>query len=146
MRASFQSVLQSVLRSVLGGATVCVFAAAPWVAQAQGAMPAMKGQGAGQYVCGGIGSDESTAMRAAMKDHPLSLLFARADGAYLADVAVTIKEAGGATAMAMRASGPVCLIDLPAGRYTVEAVTEGGAAKTQAVTLGGGPKSADFRF
>jgi hypothetical protein len=116
------------------------------MAQAQGAMPTMRTQGAGQFVCGGIGSDESTAMRAAMKDHPLSLLFARADGAYLADVAVTIKDAGGAVAMAMRASGPVCLIDLPTGRYTVEAVTEGGAAKTQAVTLGGGPKSADFRF
>jgi hypothetical protein len=84
-------------------------------------------------------------MRAAMKDHPLSLLFARADGAYLAEVAVTIKNANGATALEMRASGPVCLIDLPAGRYTIEAATEG-VTKNQSVTVGSGPKTADFRF
>ena len=35
------------------------------------------------HVCGGIGSDESVAIRAQIKDHPLSLLFARPDGAYL---------------------------------------------------------------
>ena len=133
-------------RSLLRATLLCA-CAAPWLAHAQSTspMPAMRAQGAAQYVCGGIGSDESTAMRAAMKDHPLSLLFARADGAYLADVAVTIKDANGATALGMRASGPVCLVDLPAGRYTVEATTEG-TAKTQTVTLGGGPKTADFRF
>lgn len=114
-------------------------------ASAQSALPAMKSQGAGSYVCGGIGVDESTAMRAAMKDHPLSLLMARADGAYLADVAVTVTDAKGATAMSMRSSGPVCLVDLPAGRYTVEASTEG-KSKKESVTLGGGPKTADFRF
>lgn len=134
-------------RTFLRGAGLCLCAAAPWLAQAQtaGAVPAMRGEGAARYVCGGIGSDESTAMRAAMKDHPLSLLFARADGAYLADVAVTIKDAGGATALAMRAAGPVCLINLPAGRYTIEAAIEG-VAKNQTVTVGGGPKTADFRF
>ncbi len=134
-------------RSFLRAAGLCACAAAPWLAQGQttAPMPAMKTQGAVQYVCGGIGSDESTAMRAAMKDHPLSLLFARADGAYLAEVAVTIKNANGATALEMRASGPVCLIDLPAGRYTVEAATEG-VMKSQTVTVGSGPKTADFRF
>jgi hypothetical protein len=105
----------------------------------------MSEDGGAQYVCGGVGSDESVAMRAAMKDHPLSLLFARASGAYLADVAVTVKDAGGTTALAMRASGPVCLVDLPAGRYTVEAESEG-VLKTQVVMLGSGSKTADFRF
>ena len=45
----------------------------------------------------------------------------------------------------MRAGGPVCLVDLPAGRYTVEAESEG-VTKTQVVTLGNGSKTADFRF
>ena len=40
----------------------------------------MRGEGVARHACGGIGSDESTAMRLAMKSHPLSLLFARADG------------------------------------------------------------------
>jgi len=114
-------------------------------AHAQSPLPAFQSEGAGRFVCGGIGSDESGAMRAAMKDHPLSLLFARPDGGYLADVDVAIKDERGATAMAMRASGPVCLIDLPAGRYTVQA-TSGGATKRQNVSVGSGPKTADFRF
>ena len=136
------------LRSLALG---CALAAAPWMAPAQtmqsgtGPMPAMKVQGAARYACGGIGSDESDAMRAAMKDHPLSLLFARTSGEYLANVDVTIKAAGGDTALAMRAAGPVCLIDLPAGRYTVEASTEG-MTKSHTVTVGRGSQTADFRF
>lgn len=132
-------------KTILRGVAVCACAIAPWAAFAQSAMPAMEKQGSGQYACGGIGSDESTAMRAAMKDHPLSLLFARSSGAYLSDVAVTIKKAGGETAMTLRASGPVCLIDLPAGAYVVEATAEG-ATKRESVTLGSGAKTADFRF
>lgn len=109
------------------------------------AMPAMRGEGAARYVCGGIGSDESTAFRASMKDHPLALLFARADGAYEADVAVSIQDDKNTTALAFRASGPVCLIDLPAGKYVVNA-DAGRASKKQSVTVGGGSKSVDFRF
>ena len=115
-------------------------------AHAQAGMPAWKGEGAVRHVCGGIGSDESNAMRAAMKDHPLALLFARADGAYLADVQVEIKAADGATALSLRATGPVCLVDIPAGRYTIAATTQNGESKTQNVTVGGGSKTASFRF
>lgn len=128
-----------------GLACACASSALFAQAQAPGGVPAMRGEGAARYVCGGIGSDESTAMRAAMKDHPLSLLFARADGAYLSDIAVSIKEPRGATVLSMSASGPVCLVDLPAGRYTVEATAEG-TSKRQDVTLGTGAKTADFRF
>lgn len=104
------------------------------------------GPGAIQWRCGGIGSDESTAMRAAMKDHPLSLLFARADGAYLADVQVEIRaEATGGAARSLRASGPVCLLTLPPGRYTVDAAV-GGQRKSQVVQVGGAPRTLDFRF
>ena len=129
-----------------GAAAVVATLAFPLAVQAQGsAMPPMKKDGAAQYVCGGIGSDESSAMRAAMKDHPLSLLFARADGACLSEADVMVKGAGGATALSMKATGPVCLIDLPAGKYTVSA-TSGGVTKSQEVNVGAGSKTADFRF
>ena len=127
-------------RSLLAGACI----AAAFAANAQSAMPAWQGSGATRYVCGGIGSDESTAMRAAMKDHPLSLLFARADGAYEANVQVDIRGAT-ATAASFEANGPVCLIDLPAGKYTIDA-TARGATKSQTITVGEGSKSANFRF
>jgi hypothetical protein len=45
----------------------------------------------------------------------------------------------------MRADGPVCLIDLPAGRYTIEAVAEGRTQRHEA-TIGGKPATASFRF
>jgi hypothetical protein len=134
-----------------GAALAFTCAAAPLASHAQtvdsgtGTLPAMKVQGNARFTCGGIGSDESTAMRAAIKDHPLALLFARASGEYLANVDVTIKSGGGNTALAMRATGPVCLVDLPAGRYTVEANSEG-VTKTHTVTLGRGSQTADFRF
>lgn len=136
---------RTALRTAVCALVLGACAATPWLARAQSALPAMQGEGAARYACGGIGSDESTAMRAAMKDHPLALLFARTDGAYLADVAVTIRQTDGGTALALRASGPVCLIDLPAGRYTVEAALDG-AQKRQEVTVGGGAKTVDFRF
>ncbi len=128
-----------------GALTLALGALTPWSVHAQGAIPAMKSQGTGSFVCGGIGSDESGAMRAAMKQHPLSLLFARPDGGYLADVDVVVKDAKGNSAVALRADGPVCLLDVPAGRYTVQA-TSGGVTKTQNAAVDGSPKTLDFRF
>ena len=134
------------IRSLQRGLLAAACFAGALHAQAQNsAMPAMKDDGAMRWVCGGIGSDESTAMRGAMKSHPLSLLFARKDGAYLADVDVRIQGTAGAPALTLRANGPVCLVDLPAGRYNVEAKTEGMTQK-QEVTLGAAPKTVDFRF
>lgn len=131
--------------SLRRGAVFCFVALAAHLASAQPAMPPMRGDGAVKYVCGGIGVDESTAFRAAMKDHPLALLFARADGAYEADVQVTIEDGKGGTALSMTANGPVCLVDIPAGSYVVNA-RAGSASKQQKVTVGGGSKSVDFRF
>jgi hypothetical protein len=125
-------------------ALACI--SAGWTVQAQSeAMPAIQTQGGVRYACGGIGSDESAAMRAAMKQFPLSLLFARPDGGYLADVDVAILAADGRTVLAMRASGPVCLIDLPPGRYEVAAAS-GGVGKSHSVSIGSAPATADFRF
>ena len=131
-------------RSTTVAVLMTALAAVPAASLAQG-MPAMQTQGEARFVCGGIGSDESTAMRSAMKSHPLSLLFARADGAYLADVGVTVTDAAGKPALKTRARGPVCVVDLPAGKYTVEADDEGNVKK-QAVTVGGKPATVDFRF
>ena len=133
------------ISSLAATVVATVLAAVPALSQAQQGMPDMQTQGETRFVCGGIGSDESTAMRGAMKSHPLSLLFARADGAYVADVDVTIRDAKGDTALALRAGGPICLVDLPAGRYGVEARADG-RTLTHEVTLGGMPATADFRF
>jgi hypothetical protein len=137
--------IQLPLRRVL---LACACAAGAVAAHAQSGMPAWQGEGSTRYMCGGIGSDESNAIRADMKKHPLSLLFARADGAYMASVDVAIKggDTNASAALAFRAGGPVCLIDLPDGRYTIDVTAPGGQAKSQTVTVGGGAKTASFRF
>lgn len=98
-----------------------------------------------QQKCGGIGSDESTRFRAEMKDHPLSLLFARPDGDYVADVQVNLMDASGKTLLDWKAGGPVCLVDLPAGQYKVTA-RSGGDMREHQVTVGKTPVRLDFRF
>ncbi|MEO7242675.1 MAG: carboxypeptidase regulatory-like domain-containing protein [Variovorax sp.] len=125
-------------------AGLLTLAAASAQAQSADMIPPMRSAGAASYTCGGIGSDESTAMRQAMKGHRLSLLFARPGGNYVADVAVTLKPAKG-EAITFNATGPICLVDLPPGRYSVTAKAEG-ASKSQSVTVGGGNRRLDFRF
>lgn len=112
---------------------------------AQGSLPQAHTQGSLRYSCGGIGLDESTAMRAAMKEHPLSLLFAAAGGAYEADVRVTVKPEGAGEPHNFTASGPICLLNLPAGRYAVEAEMAG-KTQRQSVEVGKSPRTLDFRF
>jgi hypothetical protein len=109
------------------------------------AIPALQTQGVATYSCGGIGQTSSSAMLAARKDYPLSLLFATAGGEYMASVNLTVKDAKGAKVLSVPSTGPICLIKLPDGAYTLDAQANG-KTKTQAVTVGGGAKAIDFSF
>lgn len=91
-----------------------------------------------------MGADESAGMRAAMKDYPLSLLFARADGAYEASVDVRIPLEDG-DAVQWQAGGPVCLLQLAAGRYLV-GVQGAGQSHRRVVRAGKVPHTLDFGF
>ncbi|QNP50092.1 peptidase associated/transthyretin-like domain-containing protein [Diaphorobacter aerolatus] len=118
-------------------------------AQAQSGIPPMvKTEGSVQYACGGIGSDESTAMRGAMKEYPLSLLFSQKSGEYLASVDVEITGKGGSdnTDARFKAQGPVCLLKLPAGQYTVKATAPEKESQSRNVTVGNEGKTLDFRY
>lgn len=77
------------------------------------------------YVSGGIGQGESTAMKAAEKNYPLSLtLSAGRHDEYLASVPLTIKNAKGETLLDAKA-GPIVLVKLPAGKYRIAATRRG---------------------
>lgn len=95
---------------------------------AQAGMPPMQQQGSVQYVSGGIGLDESEAMKAAEKDYPLALTFAAQRGGkadYVANVAVAIHDAHGKSVLQVTAEGPYMLVKLPAGKYKVSATYDG---------------------
>ena len=118
----------------------------PLLVRAQGpAIPPLQTQGVARYACGGVGEPSSGAMLAARKDYPLSLLFATVSGEYMASVTVTIKDAKGASVLKVPTTGPICLIKLPDGNYSIDAQAMG-KTKSQAVTIGGGPKAIDFSF
>jgi hypothetical protein len=119
---------------------------APVLVQAQpSGMPPMQTQGVASYACGGIGEPSSGAMLAARKNYPLSLLFATASGEYMASVTLSVKDAKGASVLKVPSAGPICLIKLPEGAYTIDAQAMG-KTKSQAVTIGGGSKAIDFSF
>jgi len=89
---------------------------------AAGGLPPLQTFGSVNYITGGIGLDESTAIKSAEKDFSLSLLFAQTKrGEYLSDVKVSIKDKAGKTVLETQSDGPMLLARLPAGAYTVSA-------------------------
>jgi hypothetical protein len=99
---------------------------------AQDGLPPVRTSGSISYITGGIGLDESTAIKAAEKDFALSLTFAATKrGEYLSDVKVSIKDKAGKTVLEAVSDGPMLLARLPAGVYKVSAEHDGNAlAKT----------------
>jgi len=78
------------------------------------------------YLSGGIGNDEAVAMKAEAKSYPLSMIFsAGKDNEYLADVKVNIKDKAGKDVLNAVSNGPIMLVKVPAGRYTVTAERNG---------------------
>lgn len=110
--------------------------------------PEMMTEGAVQYFCGGVGADERRAMRELEPRANLKLVFVTAKrGGYLADARVTIGD-GNAIRFSAVADGPICLLQLPQGRYRVAAAL-GGATRSAQVSIGaqtGNPPQTVFSF
>ena len=80
---------------------------------------------------GGVGQAEQQQMKDAASSYSLGLTFAADSGAYLADVAVRVLDAKGRAVFETTARGPIVLVDLPPGRYTVEASHQGRMQRSQ---------------
>jgi hypothetical protein len=105
-------------------------------ARADNALPPVNIYGGVGYVSGGIGLDESDAIKAAEKDFTLSLLFVQTRrGEYLSDVKVGIKDKAGKTVLEAVADGPMLLARLPAGEYRVSAES-GGSTQVKTLRIG----------
>jgi len=86
------------------------------------ALPVPRTEGAVTWVSGGIGRTESAAMEAEAKNYPLRMFFSiEKTVEYLADVHVTIKDHSGTDVLSTTSEGPIMLVKLPAGEYTVVA-------------------------
>ena len=109
---------------------------------------AAEGSSAGvKWNCGGIGSDERRALEAQRGAAKLELTFvSRKRGGFLAGAQVTVKR-GEATVATFEADGPICLLDLPAGAYRIEArLNDFTATTTARVPSSGRAPRALLRF
>ena len=98
-----------------------------------GAPPADAAEAA--YVAGGIGLEDRQRLTAREKEFNLKLVFTLAEGNYLSDVGVAVKDAGGKSLLSLPATGPIVLVKLPRGAYVVQATYEG-KAHTRKINVG----------
>lgn len=113
-------------------ATAGLFSGAAMAAAGVGIAPEVPPEqnfGAVSYRVGGVGLDEAQAMRDISPSYPLTLTFAEraADGhsMFTAGVDVKIIDASGTVRLETTAGGPMMLVNLPSGDYTVQAELNG---------------------
>lgn len=111
------------LQAVL--AACCLTQGMPASAAGNAFMPPAKTENGITYVSGGIGENQVAAMKRAASQYDLMLTFAEQTGAYLADVRILIKDAGGRVVLDTVADGPLFLARLPDGTYAVEVEQSG---------------------
>lgn len=98
------------------------------------------------FVSGGVGLENREEMRALASGYNLHMIFSTAEGAYVADVAVEIKDADGGTVLRAVSDGPWLYAKLPPGTYTV-AVEQGGSTITKRIAVNAGkPSTLHFRW
>lgn len=77
------------------------------------------------YMSGGISVEEREHMAMDGADYNLKLVFTNRRGDYLDGVNVLIKDEKGKEVVSITTSGPWFYIDLPAGKYSVQASIDG---------------------
>jgi len=118
-------------------ALVGIAVAVPAIGEPTNALPREQMQGSVAYLSGGIGLDESSAIKQAASRYPLELEFVRkATGRdeYVSDVKVTIKDQAGKSVLETVSGGPFLLARLPTGQFTVSA-ERGGEVKQRVVNI-----------
>lgn len=114
--------------TLLGAALLAASLHGAALAQAEGALPPVQKSGTVDYLSGGIGLDESTAIKNASGQWPLSLVFSVQSAAraqFASDVKLEIRDAKGALALEATASGPYLLARLAPGSYSLRATLAG---------------------
>jgi hypothetical protein len=86
------------------------------------------------HISGGVGLEARDELRAKEADYNLKITTAARSGAYLAGVRVIVEAPGGARLLNTEMRGPLLLVRLPPGSYTIRATLEGDTL-TRAVVI-----------
>lgn len=89
------------------------------------------------YTNGGWSAETQASIAASAGKYPVLLVFAMSDGDYLSDVGVDVVDGRGASVFKLSDSGPMLLIDLPRGDYTVN-VERAGKLQSKRMSVGAG--------
>jgi hypothetical protein len=98
-----------------------------------------------EYVTGGVGADDRADMLAKQQDYTLKVTVATLAGDLLADVKLAIDTAKKDRVLDT-VMGPILLVKLAPGTYTITATSDDQLPQTKKVTLGKGLTSVDFRW
>ena len=134
------SLRRAALAAALYGAAFAAFAQA---------LPPVQRSGSVEYVSGGIGKDESTALAAAAAQWPLALEFAVTGGAraqFASDVLVAVRDPAGRIVLQAASDGPFLLARVEPGAYSVEATLQGRLQKRQVTVRPGASAKAMFSW
>jgi hypothetical protein len=91
-----------------------------------------------QFLSGGAGEGERAAMRLRQAEFPLQIVFSAPSGAYGVADSVRVSNAGGEV-MSVHGAGPLLMVKLPPGRYTVDA-DFGGRGERRTVQVAQAPQ------
>jgi hypothetical protein len=109
-------------------------------------MPTQRMYQSTPYVTGGIGVDEADAMRAAARDYSLEMTFAAQTGQFVNDVDVAVKDRDGQVVLRADDAAPILLVDLPPGRYQIEATFDGQTQTRNLTVAENGTTKAVFQW
>jgi len=122
------------LLSCAAALTLFSFGAAAQSAAQGVAMPQEHAQGNVSFLSGGIGVDEADMLRQQSANYPLTLELATAAGgprdAYVSDARVDIRDGNGNPVLSTTTQGPLMLLRLPSGTYTVDVGWHGTQKRT----------------
>lgn len=98
------------------------------------------------YISGGAGADERQELLAKEREYNLKIVAADKSGDYLAGVQVVIESARKQRVLDTTMDGPILLVKLAPGTYTIRATSET-RTLTRTVTIGAqGLRQAHFRW
>lgn len=109
---------------------------------------ALQGQ-AGQsvpYISGGVGSEGLEEITAHEKEYNLKVIFAGKGGAFLSDIDLKIMDSKKKTVTSLVTEGPVLLVKLAAGHYTLQATLDGKTVAQKVSVTAKGLKTLYVRF
>lgn len=87
-----------------------------------------------KYVTGGVGSEERSALEATQRDYNFRLMSANTEGGLVGDTNIVIRDTSG-NEILRAVAGPIFYADLPNGKYTLEASSDG-QVKQKPFTVG----------